>query len=238
MRVPRPHLEPQNQVFRGNPEIYTFGELGVLWKLRGVKAAALIPTPNSRLRRWELGLFRRPSAVRAGVEKRPLTDCRLCGGPAHRSAGPGEPVPARAITEGFPLEVNVSGNGGREGIFKCPSSCRGGLQKGGCSHLKGGGHRGGERGWGVCSTAGLIPDALLGCAGSCLLSACCPGGPRTGGRGREPWPPLSSSSSPVPCLLSPPAGSYSRPSFEQRWSKARNSEASSSSIADPLPSTR
>lgn len=35
-----------------------------------MKAAALIPTQNSRLRRREVGLFRRPSAVEIGVENK------------------------------------------------------------------------------------------------------------------------------------------------------------------------
>lgn len=197
----------------GGTQKYTCLTNGVIWRLRGVKAAALIPTQNSRLRRREVGLFRTPSAVKIGEWRtRPPTDRGLCGTPAHGSAGPGKPVLARAITEGFPLEGNVAGNGGREGVLKCPSSCLGGLQKEGCLHLKGGGHRGSEREWVACSTAaGLIPDALLGCAGSCLLSACRPGGPGTGGGTGGPGA-LSSSSSPVPCLLSTPVGSYSRPS--------------------------
>lgn len=128
------------------------------------------------------------------MENRPPTDCQPCGAPAHRSAGPGKPMLARAITEGFPLGGDIAGNDGEEGVFKCPSSSLSGLQKGGCSCLKGGGHRRSERGWVACSIAGLIPDALLGSVGSSLcLPACLPGGPGTGG----------GAGSPGPCLLAP-----------------------------------
>lgn len=90
------------------------------------------------------------------------TACRAPGSPVGRVwgalAGWGFP-----LTEGlWQEEVVVVWWGG---ILGAP------LQSGqslgsGCFCLKGGGHRGSGRGWVVCSTVGLIPDALLGVQGA------------------------------------------------------------------------
>lgn len=60
-------------------------------------------------------------------------------------------------------------------IFRCPSFSQGSLRKRGCFCLKGGGHRGSRRGWVACSTAGLIPDALLGVQGAAFVCLPIPG---------------------------------------------------------------
>lgn len=77
-------------------------------------------TQSSRLRRWELGLSRSPSGVQRAVENRPLTGCQPCGAPAHRPAGPGKPLLARAITDGFPLEGDYCRKWWWGGCFQTP----------------------------------------------------------------------------------------------------------------------
>lgn len=79
--------------------------------------------------------------------------------------------------------------------------------EGGLLLFKGRRPRGSRSRWVACSTAGLIPDALLGRAGGslCLPARC--GGPGPGGRAESPGP-FSPNSCPGPCLPSTPAGAH------------------------------
>lgn len=149
--------------------------------------------------------------------------------------GTNPPCRARGsqVSRAWPLKGSVagSGRGGVGDIFRCPSSSLGSLQKGGCFCLKGGGHRGSGRRWVACSTAGLIPDALLGVQGAAFVCLPIPG----------VLDLLSYLPHLVSFLLSPLAGTVEMFSLGD-WqcpphSKARNAKASSSSLADP-PSTR
>lgn len=109
----------------------------------------------------------------------------------------------------FPLEGSVlgSGVGGGGGHFQArlPQSRQ--FPEGGLLLFKGRRPRGSRSQWVACSTAGLIPDALLGRAGGslCLPARC--GGPGPGGRAESPGP-FSPNSCPAPCLPSTPAGAH------------------------------
>lgn len=203
MQIPRPHLEQWDQASWGNSEIYVFNGLGDL-ETQGCGSSSL--DPNPKLQVGEVRAIQESlcSQERSGRTDH-RTDCQPCGAAAHSSQ-------IRVMAEGFPLwgtsqEMVV----GRVFSRARLASNLGGLQKEGCSCLKGGSRRGSEEGVSGLLHSGIDSRCSARVCTEQPLSACGPGGPGTG-EGAGSSGPLSSSSCPAPPTCCTPAGSSSGPS--------------------------